>query len=151
MIINNTISPLLYGNLQFIANGPFAHLYGDKDIDDMLAHIINLLELQATLSNAEHHHFDGLYPFISPDQLQEKTTIKSLLSCIHPKVIGMFMHAGFDANAISADELDKIKNATLKDGKVLRHQEDAIAFDLNCAGAYLKAYAERFSSFRKKT
>ena len=150
MIINNTISPLLYGNLQFIANGPFAHLYGDKEIDDMLAHIINLLELQATLSNSEHHHFDGLYPFISPDQLQEKTTIKSLLSCIHPKVIGMIMHAGFDASAISADELDKIKNATLKDGKVLRHQEDAIAFDLNCAGAYLKAYAERFSSFRKK-
>eukprot|EP00984_Skeletonema_dohrnii_P032797 scaffold27520_cov125-Skeletonema_dohrnii-CCMP3373.AAC.4 len=152
-----------------ISNGPFGHLWSDEAIVKVRTFILKLLEVQASLSDPDHyHHLKGLFPFISPVQLKEKETIKALLTCIHPKSIGMIMGDGFDASAIPREVLAGIEKATLNDGeivpeyqvdvsalpgrhcgKALRHQDDASIFGLIYSGAYVKAHVGPFGEFKK--
>ena len=128
------------------------------------------MHLQGSLSDPDYcHHLNGLFPFISEEQLQKKETFRAILSCIHPKTVAMIMGDGFDAGAIPRKVLADIEKATLEDGvvvpeyqvdmseltavtregKVLHHQDDANKFGPIHPGAYIKAYSGHFGEFKE--
>jgi hypothetical protein len=147
--------------------GPFRHLYTPESIKPIHKFMLEMAELHNSLKGTEFNHFDGFYPYISFEELQDEATITGLASCAHPLFFQTIMSPKFNAPFMSDETFSALETATLSEGRIsdeyqvvlselpkthcnkeLKHQTDASKFAESCSGAYIKAHVGELGDFK---